>query len=429
MGSVPPIGPMRDGVLPMPQEGHGIVGVLEFDKAHDMPYPHNPKMTEIYVLVNVEEQGKKKEIKRVGPFAAVPQSKEKNLAMADCAGSRSIVHAPMHFGGEAKEGAMYCTMSVAYVMEGNQSHFDVVGETGPVMVTFHPQRRRYYELRQPGNNVVLGGLSMSHRLMTEQEANAQQGPTDDVVKPVQPKIGPVEVFSVARGRTGNFPPGSPEEALEQAAINEEAQNRALLQRCKNADPNFQEFDLHTREVNGYREWDGLDSLFGSMGPNPMVFSEEVGPVVTRGYQDNTSVIKEVGPKLGVVACPADEELNLQLLNGFYKGDPFQPDSKMRPVVCKDPKEIGGPRDMTWCPDPAIYVPTRNLNEEDKETVRLACYAPSQTAKLRFADVNPAYVMNEDIWGVLRGYRGPKSVYMPKPPGHRKRRVKDDCIMA
>ena len=58
-------------------------------------------------------------------------------------------------------------------------------------------------------------------------------------------------------------------------MNGEAQNRALLQRCKIADPAFSERDPHIKHVNGYREWDNLDSLFTTMGPNPLAMSDEV----------------------------------------------------------------------------------------------------------------------------------------------------------
>lgn len=57
---------------------------------------------------------------------------------------------------------------------------------------------------------------------------------------------------------------------------------------------------------------------------------------------------------------------------------------------KDANEIAGPHDMTWCPDPPVYVPMSNLTEKDKETVRLACYKPEQNASLLFVDANPNY---------------------------------------
>mmetsp|Transcript_25972 Transcript_25972/g.61291 ORF Transcript_25972/g.61291 Transcript_25972/m.61291 type:complete len:270 (+) Transcript_25972:102-911(+) len=245
----------------------------------------------------------------------------------------------------------------------------------------------------------------------------------------QPKIGaPAEGHLRVSGRTNNFPAGSPEEAFEQAAINCEAQNRALLQRCKMTDTNSGEDELHVRTVNGYREWDNLDSLFSSMGPNPLAHSEDLGPSVARSYCETTNMLKELVPKFGPTGSVADEQLNLRLVHMMYGEDPWKVTQTLRPVMCKDPKEIAATRDMQWCPDPPVYAPLRNMSEQDKETMRLACFDPRQNAKLMFVDANPNYRVDEDVWGVLSDYKSARSLIVPKPEtAHR--RVKDDCIMS
>jgi len=229
------------------------------------------------------------------------------------------------------------------------------------------------------------------------------------------------------GRTGNFPAGSPEEAFEQATINAEAQNRALLQRCKMADAEYHRTNPHVKLVHGYREWESLDSLFLTMGPNPLAMSEEVGPSVCRSYQEHQTLLKELSKKLPNPKSPADAQLNLELIKMMSHEDPSHVSAALRPVICKDPEEIAESQSMAWCPDPPIYAPIRNMHAEDKETMRLACYAPEQDAMLGFMDANPNYKISEDIWGAMDHYKSQRSMMVPKPV--RSKRVKDDCIMA
>lgn len=68
-----------------------------------------------------------------------------------------------------------------------------------------------------------------------------------------------------------------------------ARNRALLQRCKKEDSNSPHDFPGMRVNNGWREWDNLDALFESMGPNPLVMSEDLGPQVARGYQHSSNI--------------------------------------------------------------------------------------------------------------------------------------------
>lgn len=413
----------------MQDMNHGVSAFLELQRVSDLPYPRNDRMDAVMLTVLAEDG--QKEFRRVGPFEAeFPGGLQ--LVAADCLESPVYIQAPLHFGGDADEGAMYVRISVAYTkLQQRTQAAEQVGVTDPIKVSWRPIKRQYYEIKHKGSGKVLGGIYLSHRLMTETEAKAQ-GPGAGVEVPPQrqrPHIGaPVEPLQRVSGRTGNFPPGSAEEAFEQATLNTEAQNRALLQHCKMADPDSHRNDLHIKWVNGYREWDSLDSLFKTMGPNPLAMSEEISPSVTRGFADTTSILAELAPRLQVPMSPAEEQLNLNLIGMLHRGDPLKVTSAVRPVVCKDPDQIAKNRDMTWCPDPPVYMPIRNMTEEDKQTMRLACYAPEQNAKLLFADANPNYQIKEDIWGVLADSKASRSLVVRKPE-HMQRRVKDDCIMA
>merc|ERR1719189_1442751 len=112
---------------------------------------------------------------------------------------------------------------------------------------------------------------------------------------------------------------------------------------------------------------------------------------------------------------------------MYDKDPCAPEAALLPVVCKDPNEIARTLDLSSLPDPPVYAPLRNMREESKETLRLACYAPNTTAKLLFADANPNYKQDEDVWGALVDYRAEQAHHLPVPIGNH--RVKDDCIMS
>jgi hypothetical protein len=243
------------------------------------------------------------------------------------------------------------------------------------------------------------------------------------------KEGPEVGRRPINGRTGNFPKGSPEEAYEQAAINCDAQNRALLQRVKIHDRTSHSNDPRVENINGYRHWDSLDTLFSSMGPNPMTVSDEVGASVARCYKQTTSVAEEINRLLPPAFGPADAMLNGEMVKMMFKDDPTKVETMLRPVICKDPNEIAMCQDMAWAPDPPVYSPIRNLRQDDLETLRLACYHPTQNASLLFPDVNPEYRITEDIWGVSHSLKASRSLQVDKPWWHRQPRVKDDCIMA
>jgi len=431
----PPTGMPPTGHGATQDMNHGVSALLEFDKITDIPHPRNLQLQE--VLLAVLSDVTQKELRRIGPFPAQDQGTSKQmgrLARANCMSSRVFVQAPLQFGGEAQEGAMYLRIAASYGNTGAPSAAsELIGITDPIKVGWVPAEVQYYQLRSREGQ-TLGGVYIGHRLLTETEAalqalNGGANVAGEHHLKKTPHIGaPVEPMHRVSGRTGNFPPGSPEEAFEQAMINAEAQNRALIQRCKIADPASHEDNPHVQNINGYREWDSLDSLFSTMGPNPLTLSEEVGPTVTRGYQEFHSVRSDLRGKLPMPLNPADEKLNTELIRMMYRDDPTKVTAALRPVVCKDPDEIARTKDMSWCPDPPVYAPIRNMQEEDKETLRLACYAPETDAKLMFVDANPNYRIDEDIWGVLADYKNAQSLAVPKHPGLKKR-VKDECIMA
>jgi len=400
---------------------HGVSAMFEFDKATDLPLPTDKSAKQLVLqLLDAEED----ELQRVGPFTARAQKGGRQLLMAECAGARVFAHAPLRFGGDAKEGAMFVRVAISYVR--GSGVLDLVGITEPIKVTWRPAAKEYYEIRPRGRSQVLGGVYLTHRLMTEGEISAGAAAGIPATVGRRSNMGvPREVHQQLSGRTGNFPAGSLEEAFEQAAINAEAQNRALLQHCKVLDPHSHE---HVRVVHGYREWANLDELFRTMGPNPLAQSEELGATVTRAYTEKTSVLRELIPKLRPAMSPTDEQLNLKLIEMMYGQDPKRVEQSLRPLLCKDPEEIAATKDMRWCPDPPIYAPLRSMDAQDKQLLRLACFDPTQNAKLMFADVNPNYRINEDIWGVLADYKTARSLLVQKPDAAHKR-VKDECIMA
>eukprot|EP00405_Crypthecodinium_cohnii_P011567 CAMPEP_0206438978 /NCGR_PEP_ID=MMETSP0324_2-20121206/11947_1 /ASSEMBLY_ACC=CAM_ASM_000836 /TAXON_ID=2866 /ORGANISM="Crypthecodinium cohnii, Strain Seligo" /LENGTH=943 /DNA_ID=CAMNT_0053906531 /DNA_START=324 /DNA_END=3155 /DNA_ORIENTATION=- len=468
MGAMSPSSAGSPGSRNAVNFAYNVSAFLEFDKISDLPFPRNEihKDVELAIL----SQQSTKELKRLGPFAVLSQQADaasssrsggdhrtdpkqqqdqRKLARANCAGAAAFVQDALHFGGDAAEGSMFLRISASFVSPATRSGSaagggkvqaapELIGVTSPIKVTWVPTQGQYYPLLSREGKTI-GGIYLRHRLLTQQEAQGQADPNKGLLgafssspkkqqQQRRPPLGIVEPMHRVSGRTGNFPKGSIEEAYEQAALNAEAQNRAVLQRCKRADPQWVEREPHVTTINGYRQWDSLDSLFATMGPNPMAMSDEVGPSVTRSYKENHTLAKELRHRMPGASNVADDKMCAELLRTMTDVDPTKVVTSLRPIICKDPKEIQKEQDMSWCPDPPVYIPIRNLREEDKETLRLACYAPEQTAQLSFIDANPNYRVDEDIWGVLADYKKAESLYVPKRPGQQ-RRVKDDCIMA
>lgn len=402
---------------------HNLSCELLLHSAKDLPAPRTPEMKDVVLTIMSSESGK--ELRKIGLFQSdVPSGNQ--LASVDFKETRAFVRDRMYWGGDAQDGAQYIKIAISYgKRSGNATSTEIIGVTDPIKVSWK-EEKEYIKLWNPDNRRLLGGIYLSYRLVTEAEAVADG--TMKSGRVALPQItAPVELERRVSGRTGNFAPGSAEEAIEQAVINAEAQNRALLQRCKKEDSNSPHDFPGMRVNNGWREWDNLDALFESMGPNPLVMSEDLGPQVARGYQHSSNIARDVAKYLPAAKSPADQMLNLEMLRMYVKDDVGKGQSMIRPVVCKDANEITGPPDMTWCPDPPVYVPMTNLTEKDKETVRLACYKPEQNSSLLFVDANPNYNIREDIWGALHPEKTKYKHLQSLAPTHG--RVKDDCIMS
>lgn len=404
---------------------HAVSCMLELHAAKDLPAPRTPDMKDVVVTV-LTDGGK--ELRKIGLFQSEMLTGNQ-LASVDFRETRTFVQAPLHFGGDAQEGSQYIKIAVSYgKRSGSTTSTEIIGVTDPVKVSWKPMVKDYLALRNPDSRRLLGGIYVSHRLVTEAESASVGDDTMKSGRVALPKLtAPLELEHRVSGRTGNFPHGSPEEAIEQAVINAEVQNRALLQRCKKEDQQSPHDFPGMRLNNGWREWDNLDALFESMGPNPLVMSEDLGPQVSRGYQHSSNLARDVAKHLPAARSQADQMLNLEMLRMYVKDDISKGESMIRPVVCKDANEIAGPHDMTWCPDPPVYVPMSNLTEKDKETVRLACYKPEQNASLLFVDANPNYNIRDDLWGALHPQKTKYKHLQNLNPPHG--RVKDDCIMA
>jgi len=403
---------------------HGVSSMLELHGAKDLPAPRTRGMKDVVVTVMTDSG---RELRKLGLFESQEQI-GRQLSSVDFQHTRTFVQAPLRFGGDAQEGTQYIKVALSYgKRSGSSTTAELIGVTDAIKVSWKPLVKQYKEIKNQEGR-VLGGIYLSHRLVTEAESLGERPDEDAMKLGRRPQMGPpLELEHRVSGRTGNFPSGSPEEALEQAVINAEAQNRALMQRLKKEDQHSSHDFPGMREVNGYREWENLDAVFQSMGPNPLVLSEDLGPQVSRGYQHTMSVARDVARHLPGAKTPADQILNLEMLRMFYKDDPSQADSLVRPVVCKDPTDIANTGDMVWCPDPPVYVPIANMTEQDKETLRLACYRPEQTANLLFVDANPNYNIKQDIWGALQDEKMGQRKLLNAPRSNA--RVKDDCIMA
>eukprot|EP00929_Paragymnodinium_shiwhaense_P118936 TRINITY_DN90833_c0_g1_i1.p1 TRINITY_DN90833_c0_g1~~TRINITY_DN90833_c0_g1_i1.p1 ORF type:complete len:892 (-),score=168.62 TRINITY_DN90833_c0_g1_i1:111-2699(-) len=459
----PPIGStiidpgMRDPMLnpsmmiALQQKLHSIVAVLQIVRVHDLPFPKDPMMNQLDVCVVMTTHGDEKELKRLGPFPTEQQGSHqensghvhatKNLArLLECQcvkfdGSQVIVKAPVHFGGAAREGAIFLKLVVAFVGQGSDKARDgeIIGESAPFAVTFDRVHKKYHELRrkrtESSPEVSVGGLEVSHMLVPEVDLEhiEMDGHQPLVFAPradVEMKTDmPVRIS----GRPGAFPPMSEEEVFAQASLNAEAINRANLQRCRLADPHSEDQSGLEKHVGHYREWANLDGLFSTMGPNPVAQSAELGADITRVCVDHTSVAEELQciPGLGPDS-PQEMQLKLDMLHQYSKGNPFKVQTKVRPVVCKNPDMIAAMRDLSWLPDPPVYDLVDKLQPDDQETLRLANYGPTANASLGFHDINPNYDLELDIWAAHKDSKSHDTDFHEAIPASR---VKDECLLA
>lgn len=421
----------------IPAPADDILAALRVHTVEDLPAhkaaKKGSKDVRQQIIVSFEDIDKPGvSLAEAGPFNTEDQGSAM-LRDAVCIGRQAlaVLKAPYLVGGEAKEGAMFITAKVWYLTAGESRDF--VGQTDAITVNWEPKKETYHELRARHDSPPIGGIVLSYRLSMESEV-LQGGGLPAEMNIIKPKLQRVPTH--VSGRSGRFPPGSPEEAYDHAILNYQAQNRANIQRIKAALPvseGCQDETGAVRVVRGYREWRDMDSLFSSLGPSPLIDDDSIGAGVTRAYIDRSSVMAEVGPKLAAArqgtTTPADTVMDRRLISLVHDGNPEQMETKLRPEPCQDPQFIAQTRDMRWCPDPPMYSAIHSMSEDDKETLRLARYRPDQTSKLWFNDANPNYNMKQDIWGIVEDHNAARSALVAPGLFRHKRRVKDDCLLS
>jgi len=146
-----------------------------------------------------------------------------------------------------------------------------------------------------------------------------------------------------------------------------------------------------------------------------------------GFEDHLGEVRLPGMDF----YPEPFYAQLPLLNGGTKSN-TNPETGSKAASILLEVQVIEPlgKSEQWPPSPAIYAPMKNLNQSDQETQRLANWDTHQNSKIAFADVNPNYTMNEDIWGACSTKRSIEegSLQMHKEEWQ-PTRVKDECLMA
>jgi len=572
-GTLPTSGAFGSGAAPQ-----SVFVLVEIDKLTDLPGPvgGGPGMV-MLGLTRANGGG------AIGPPAGpFPTDAQGNLRQA--VNLQGRLEAQVSMEDQAKGAMDVCVMAI---YQGNQPQ--AIGRA-PLSVSWKPEPLKYTQLSDDKQQSA-GGIYLAHRFV--QEADLQRSmirPAAPAAVPQQKERRPPNNSQLdTNTRSGKFKRGSDQEVIETAALAMEAQNRALHQRVNLATQYSSEVSADQQTAagsmwqneNGYRDWSTLDSVFITMGPNYVAQSNEVGANVCRVYEERTSVWQEIKNKNGLrPANAAEEPYAKELVGTMYRGDPDAVQKTLRPVICKDVKDIAreGLRDAkklpvlrvnvlnaqnlrtnegfiqgevhpkvvveipgkpgskwetraasdgrhvqwneegvipgynygdalkitvvdkgwlgfvgethlgearlggsdfypeafnaglplagasggnspnkpgqqraenrtatinlaiiveeptgsgsNWPPYPPMYAPVSNLNESDQETQRLANWDVKQNCKLPFADVNPNYQVNEDIWGAqATGKAVGENVFLEKPPDWQQPRVKDQCPIA
>lgn len=455
---------------------HGIedvAAVIDIDKVTDLPQPtkHMSRPQVLLVMECADPGWEERELAKAGPFDSEAEMADPRLRMAFCRQTtREHAHetrgrdsgldhmtsvsvkANFHVGGQWRDGAMSIRIAVYYTEHGG-SHREIIGITDPLTVLWHESSMVYVQIRPRGGmSTPLGGVYLKHRLV--RGGPGDWGRSSGLPADRSPETkADLSMPYRSRDGDGGYQRGSEEERLFRAKFNSEAQTRALEQRKKLLEKNPHSTSGRMRMEHGYRTWTDLDSLFITLGPHPVVSSDSVGPGLTRAYDEQHEALRHVensirawdqthpltggqAQKLGVALTgnktPAqlemDREMVEEIAGWMLNENPHNVQQVLRPVVCQDPERIMADKNMTWCPDPPMYVPLKNLNGQDRETLRLAMWDPHECAKLSFMDVSPNYRISEDVWAVANVAKQAKPARM-RAPKQRPRRVKDDCIMA
>lgn len=312
--------------------------VVQISKIADVPAPPGGGEGEfVLTLERAKERGK--ELASAGPFKMEPQGKD--LRQVQNCNAKLAAKATLD---DLSQGALELRVAVYYQAAGVKRQR--IAATSPLTVSWKPAPTQYVEILNgptPDTTTPFGGLHLAHRFADEQEMKRPMvGGPEPSVKGSAPPPGAAGDIN---GKSGKFKRGSEDAVIESAALAVEAQNRALLQRIKIAEPKSQDSSGHVWETpSGYRDWTNLDAVFSTMGPNYVAQSDEIGTNVCRVYEEDTSVWKELTQKEAPIGLgrpmSKQEEANLKGLVGtIYPHDPTLVKSTLRPVICKDVAEI------------------------------------------------------------------------------------------
>lgn len=277
-----------------------------------------------------------------GPFKAMSQGK--NLLQATRTNATLVVKPTME---ELAKGQMDVRVALFFkARDGKIQRVAATSREEPLMVSWKPAPMHHTPLYN-APSATFGGLQLSHRLADENEL--RRGPISPSAKAAMRPQGVQGDVNGASGKFKNDPEGA---VIEAASLAVEAQNRALLQRVKLAEPGAKPEDTshHMWELpTGYRDFSDLDAVFSTMGPNYVAESNAVGNNLCRVYIDDTSVWKELTEKgqapvaLGKPRNPQEAERLKGLIGTIYPENPELVKRTLRPVICKDVEDIKNDR--------------------------------------------------------------------------------------
>jgi len=536
--------------------------LVEVDKILDLPAPKYGELQRVMLFLERASAPGKPMGKPV-TVDVEPQGAKSELRQAVNVGGRLV--APVTAQDLASGAAQL--RAVAFY-ESRDGPPIPIGVTETMPVDFHPHAQEYIKLQSTDGLRPVGAMLAQHRLCHENDLPQHRQTMSQ--KPVSPRRHHTETRPDLSPRSGKFKRGSAEELQEAAGVAIDAQTRAIHQRINLAQTYDQKipYDPNTSRVkewvqpNGYRDWGDMDSLFSTMGPNPVANSSEMGANVCRVYEENTTIMRELRgherKEIERGRKPQKQLVDEMLVETIYPGNPNQVQKGLRPVISKnvetidhtalgggvrelptlrvkvhsaknvqstsaprvvieipgkrssrwqttaavsdrsnttwgneetvihgynygddlkvsivDPNFLGfgstigearlkgtdfypnewnagvilegggpGPAPMVrlsakveetggnWPPAAPVYAPLGNMNVEDQETQRLANWDWDQNAKLPFADVNPNYQINEDIWAGVNDSKVVQGTkFQHQPVNQQQQRVKDGCPIA
>lgn len=352
-----------------------VVACVDVDKVTDLPAPQGGESAEVTITLEKAVQANM-QTHSIGPFKLDVQGKLASGQIAQKLLSRLTMM-------DLATGAVDLRIIAEYKGTGFSAVFgnsQQIGATAPFAVSWTPESSKYLPfLAMDGSGRTVGGINVSYRFVRDSAALHQELPAnkqqqswiapksstaknnlanDDELSIWPPTVcGQSGKFS-ARDESGKQDPkGAQSEILEMACLALEGQNRALLQKTNIAHSAKQMFERQQKKAekkeaktwrlpNGYRDWDGLDGVFMTLGPNYVAQSTEIGVPICRVYEDNTSISKELRQKPGFGAgdTPQEKAVQKMMIKTLFNGDPDHIFQNLRPVGCKnantiDPNEL------------------------------------------------------------------------------------------